>query len=226
MLSQKEKVEEGKQLEQKRISEELHDGVLGKMLGARMVLTGLNKKTDEEAARERAIAISVLKDIEGEVRSISHELSHAAYQKIHNFISSIQELLKEVCSANTIEYDFTYNDELDWDALDGEIKINLYRMVQESLQNSVKHAECNTILVDFNTENNHLNVRIEDNGKGFTRSKRKKGIGTRNISSRIEKLRGTWKIDSTPGQGTKVVLSIPIVYYTEDLPQNEKLIES
>ncbi|MCK5442167.1 MAG: tetratricopeptide repeat protein [Maribacter sp.] len=228
MLSQKEKLEEGKQMEQKRISEELHDGVLGKMLGARMVLTGLNKKTDEEAARERAIAISALKDIEGEVRSISHELSHAAYQKIHNFISSIQELLKDVCSANTIEYDFTYTEELDWDALDGEIKINLYRIIQESTQNSVKHAECKNISVDFNTESDYLNVRIEDDGKGFTRSKRKKGIGTRNISSRIEKLRGTWKIDSTPGQGTKVMLSIPIVYYTEDLPQNEnaKLIES
>lgn len=228
MLSQKEKLEEGKQMEQKRISEELHDGVLGKMLGARMVLTGLNKKTDEEATRERAMAISALKDVEGEVRSISHELSHAAYQKIHNFISSIQELLKEVCSANTIEYDFTYNEELDWDALDGEIKINLYRMVQESLQNSVKHAECKNILINFRRKDSHLEAIIEDDGKGFTAPKKKKGIGMRNIASRIEKLGGTWKIDSTLGKGTKVILNVPISYYTDDMPirKEEKLIES
>jgi two-component system, NarL family, sensor kinase len=228
MLSQKEKVEEGKQMEQKRISEELHDGVLGKMLGARMVLTGLNKKTDEEAARERAIAISALKDVEGEVRSISHELSHAAYQKIHNFISSIQELLKDVCSPSAIKYDFTYNEELDWDALDGEIKINLYRMVQENLQNSVKHAECKNILINFRRKDGHLEAVIEDDGKGFTAPKKKKGIGMRNIASRIEKLGGTWKIDSAPGKGTKIILNIPISYYTDDRPirKEEKLIES
>ncbi|MEX0273470.1 MAG: tetratricopeptide repeat protein, partial [Flavobacteriaceae bacterium] len=83
MLQQNQKFEEGKKEEQKRISEELHDGVLGKMLGARMVLTGLNKKQDEGAIAERAGAIESLRAVEVEVRSLSHELSHAAYEKIH-----------------------------------------------------------------------------------------------------------------------------------------------
>ena len=61
MLAQSEKVEEGKKMEQKRVSEELHDGVLGKMLGARMMLLGLNKKTDPEAIEGRAKAIQFYK---------------------------------------------------------------------------------------------------------------------------------------------------------------------
>ncbi|MEP5544758.1 histidine kinase, partial [Maribacter dokdonensis] len=85
MLMQKQKVDEVKRLEQKRISEELHDGVLGKMLGARMILTGLNKRATDEAIQEKSKALGSLQEIENEIRAISHELSHSAYQKISNF---------------------------------------------------------------------------------------------------------------------------------------------
>ncbi|MFS4491509.1 ATP-binding protein [Maribacter sp. 2308TA10-17] len=211
MLAQSEKVEEGKKMEQKRVSEELHDGVLGKMLGARMMLLGLNKKTDPEAIAERAKAIGVIQAIEGEVRSISHELSHAAYQKIHNFILSIKDLINTVKGSSKISFDFNYSDELDWDALSGDIKINLYRIIQESIQNSVKHAECENIYINFHADEAILTVHIEDNGRGFTPKKGKKGIGMRNIASRMKKLNGTWDIKSELGKGTKVTLTIPLI---------------
>ncbi len=212
LLSQKEKVQEGKKLEQKRISEELHDGVLGKMLGARMMLLGLNKKNDPAAVAERARAISILQEVEGEVRAISHELSHAAYQKIDNFILSIKDLLQTVKNASNINIDFEYSSELDYDSLQGEIKINLYRMIQEIIQNAVKHAACNNIKLVFKEIKGLLKVTISDDGKGFILNKgTKKGIGTRNIKSRIKKINGNWIIDSNLGKGTKVSLSIPIV---------------
>ena len=210
MLSQKQKIEETKKKEQKRISEELHDGVLGKMLGARMVLTGLNKRTNEEAVEERAIAISALKDVEGEVRAISHELSHAAYQNINNFITSIKDLLQSVGTANQIEHTFEYDESFDWDTMKGDIKINLYRMVQESLQNAVKHAECKNILVSFVSSNNLLMVTITDDGKGFKTKSGKKGIGMRNIESRVGKLNGTWDINSVVDEGTTITFQIPL----------------
>ncbi|MDE3740627.1 tetratricopeptide repeat-containing sensor histidine kinase [Maribacter polysaccharolyticus] len=210
MLSQKQKIAETKKAEQKRISEELHDGVLGKMLGARMVLTGLNKINSEEAISERAKAISALKDVEGEVRAISHELSHAAYHNINNFINSIKDLLKNICSANDLNYTFDYEESQDWDNMKGEIKINLYRMVQEIMQNAVKHANCKNILVSFVRRNEMLLVAITDDGKGFASKPGKKGIGMRNIGSRIEKLGGTWNIDSTLNKGTTITLNIPL----------------
>lgn len=211
MLAQGEKVEEGKKMEQKRVSEELHDGVLGKMLGARMMLLGLNKKTDSEAIAERAKAISILQDVEGEVRSISHELSHAAYQKIHNFILSIKDLIETIQSTSKFNIDFEFTDELDWDALSGEIKINLYRMVQESLQNSVKHAACKNVYISFYADEAFLTVNIADDGKGFVQKRGKRGIGIRNIASRIKKINGNWDIKSIVGKGTTVTFIIPLV---------------
>ena len=210
MLSQKQKIEDTKKMEQKRISEELHDGVLGKMLGARMVLTGLNKRTTEEAVEERAIAISALKDVEGEVRAISHELSHAAYQNINNFITSLKDLLQSVGNANGIEHAFDYDDSFDWDSMKGDMKINLYRIIQEALQNAVKHSECKKILVNFVRTNNLLNVTIADDGKGFKAKSGKKGIGMRNIESRVGKLNGSWDVNSVFGKGTTITFNIPL----------------
>ncbi|MBT8299575.1 MAG: hypothetical protein KJO52_14690 [Maribacter sp.] len=215
MLSQKQKIEETKKMEQKRISEELHDGVLGKMLGARMVLTGLNKRTNEEAVEERAIAISALKDVEGEVRAISHELSHAAYQNINNFISSIKDLLQTVGSANGIDHAFEYDESFDWDSMKGEMKINLYRMIQETLQNAVKHSQCKKILVNFVRTSDLLNVTITDDGIGFKAKTGKKGIGMRNIESRVGKLNGTWDINSIVDKGSTITFNIPIKEYAE-----------
>jgi len=226
MLAQSEKVEEGKKMEQKRVSEELHDGVLGKMLGARMMLIGLNKKMNPEAVAERAKAISILQGVEGEIRSISHELSHAAYQKIHNFILSVKELIETTQIASKINIDLKYSDELDWDALGGEIKINLYRIVQESLQNSVKHAACENIHLSFFANETELIVNIIDDGKGFVQKRGKKGIGMRNMSSRIEKINGTWDINSKVGKGTTVSFVIPIVLNTnENTPNNSAILE-
>ena len=210
LLAQNEKVEEGKKSEQKRVSEELHDGVLGRMLGTRMMLLGLNKKTDPEAIAERAKAISILQEVESEVRTISHELSHAAYQKIHNFILSIKDLLKTVQGTSKIDIDFDYADDLDYDALNGEIKINLYRMIQECIHNAVKHAECKRINVIFGADVKSLNIIIADDGKGYVVKKGKKGIGTRNITSRMQKIQGSWNVDSVVGKGTTVTLTIPI----------------
>ncbi len=210
MLSEKQKFEEGKKLEQKRISEELHDGVLGKMLGARMVLTGLNKKTDAEAMAERADAITALKGVEGEVRSISHELSHAAYQKIHNFILSIDDLLRDIGNSANLGHRLTFDEAYDWDGLDGSIKINIYRMVQESLQNCVKHSGCKNLSVSLETINDQLNIKVADDGKGFVAKRRRSGIGLRNIASRTKKMNGTWNITSALGKGTTVSFMIPI----------------
>lgn len=211
LLAQGEKLEEGKQIEQKRISEELHDGVQGRLQGARMMLLGLNKRDDDIAKGERARAIVMLKDVQEEVRAISHELSHSAYQKIHNFILSLEDLKTTIEKSASIEINLKYAELLDWDALSGDIKINLYRIIQECLQNAVKHAQCANIDLNLEADTNQIKVSITDDGKGFNIIKGKKGIGMRNINSRMKKVDGTWDIDSKIGNGTTITLMIPIV---------------
>ena len=208
MLMQKQKVDEVKRLEQKRISEELHDGVLGKMLGARMVLTGLNKRATEEAIQEKSKALGSLQEIEHEIRSISHELSHSAYQKINNFTDSIESLLSG--GNKNIKTIFNYNEDESWDSLEGTIKINVYRIIQETFQNAIKHANCTIFEITFYRTDDVFNVIMNDNGRGFNINKGKKGIGIRNITSRINKLNGTYHVDSVEGKGTTISLQIPV----------------
>ncbi|PRX54539.1 histidine kinase [Flagellimonas meridianipacifica] len=212
MLAQQGKFEEGKKLEQKRISEELHDGVLGQMLGIRLVLTGLNEMADEKSVEQRAELIEKLRETEEEIRTISHELNNASYQKIHNFIVSLEDMINSIGASSGITCSFTYDSLLEWDSLEGDIKINAYRIVQESLQNCVKHANCKNAFVNFECENNFLKLSIKDDGKGFDINKGKRGIGLRNIISRVKKVNGTLDIESKKGKGTTIKVSIPMNY--------------
>jgi signal transduction histidine kinase len=231
MLTTNQKVEEGKHDEQKRISEELHDGVLGQMNGVRMVLLGLNKKSDETAINMRSQAIEKLQEVQEEIRTISHELSDAAYQKFHNFIISIRELVETIRAASQIECEFAYDHDMDWDDLSGEIKINLYRIIQEGLQNCVKYSEASLINLNFDADQTNIIVRLEDNGVGFDSKKVKKGIGHKNINSRVSKINGSWELESRPGEGTRIVITVPVVrsaHHTstkEDQMLEEKIIE-
>ena len=209
MLTQNEKIEEGKQEEQKRISEELHDGVLGEMNGIRMVLLGLNGKEDEKSVSLRAQAIEKLKSVQEEIRGISHALSDAAYQKFSNFIVSIEDLLESTAGPAGLEYQLDFDREADWDGVSGEIKINLYRIVQECLQNTIKHARADKVVVELHASEDTIVARICDDGRGFHKRRGKRGIGQKNIASRVQRLGGQWEIASSPGSGTEIRITIP-----------------
>ncbi len=216
MLSQQGKFEEGKQLEKKRISEELHDGILGEMLGIRLILSGLNDKEDEASIAHRAELIEKLRELEEEIRTLSHELSDASYQKFYNFIVSLEELIYGINKSSGIDCSFTYDNSVEWDDLEGDIKINAYRIVQESLQNCVKHAQCKQVTVDFRPEGNQLQLIISDDGVGFDIGKGKRGIGLRNVTSRVKKIKGTLAINSKKGEGTTILVRLPYSYIKVD----------
>ena len=210
MLSQQGKLEEGKKTEQKRISEELHDGVLGQLLGIRLFFGGLNERSDPDAVSQREELLEKMRDVEEEIRTISHELNEAAYQKVDNFMMSIQQLVLEVSDAASLPISFDFNGHYAWDSLDGDLKINIYRIVQECLQNCVKHAKCKNIEVNFASTKKILNLSIKDDGVGFDGAKGKKGIGLRNIISRTRKIDGSLDIASSPGKGTTIHIKIPL----------------
>ena len=219
MLSQQGKLEEGKQLEQKRISEELHDGILGEMLGIRLILSGLNEREDQASIEQRAALIEKLRELEEEIRTISHELNHASYEKFHNFIVSLEDMIRGIEKSSGISCSFTYSDKVAWDNLLGDIKINAYRIIQESLKNCVKHAKCQHVSISFQGVDNQLKLVITDDGVGFDINRKKKGIGLRNIISRTKKIKGVLDIDSESGKGTTIKVTIPVKYLELQIPE-------
>jgi len=223
LLSQQGKFEEGRQLEQKRISEELHDGVLGEMLGIRLILSGLNGRQDEDSLERRAEYLEKLRDVEEEIRTISHVLNHASYQNFHNFIVSLENLANGTQKASGIKCSLSYDKKVNWDRLHGDIKINAYRIVQESLKNCVNHAHCQHIQISFLSFEDKLKLTIQDDGTGFDINKGKRGIGLRNIISRVKKMDGTFDMQSVPGTGTTLSVLIPIEYSEEQGSGSEQL---
>jgi len=226
MLSQQGKFEEGKQLEQKRISEELHDGILGEMLGIRLILSGLNEREDQASVAHRAELIEKLRDVEEEIRTISHELNNASYEKFHNFIVSLEDLIEGIQSSSGMSCSFTFDNKVNWDNLLGDIKINAYRIVQEALKNCVKHAKSKHVDISFESYGNKLKLTVTDDGVGFDMNKGKRGIGLRNIISRAKKIHAALDIDSKKGIGTTVTLTIPAVYINSDAVERKEVLNT
>jgi signal transduction histidine kinase len=96
--------------------------------------------------------------------------------------------------------------------LDSNIEVVLYRVIQECVNNVIKHAEANTLDISIIKEPSEITATIEDNGKGFDTSDKEKfdGIGLKNIRTRVEYLKGSVDFDSSPGKGTLVALHVPL----------------
>ena len=210
MLSQRAKLEEGKQLAEKNISEEIHDGILGEMLGIRLILSGLNENSDEASVEKRQELIEQLQGLEEELRSLSHQLSDSAYKKVNEFVLALEELLDINCKPVQLLYRFRFSPDFNWDLLPGEIKIQLYRMLQGGLKNTIKHAEASEVDVELMANDKQISLLLRDNGKGFDPKLESKGIGLKNLKSRIQKIKGNLEINSVPDKGTSLYFSIPL----------------
>ncbi len=208
MLTQQDKIEEGRTQEKKRISEELHDGILGRLFGTRLSLDSLNENIDEDTVKNRSEYIKELKVIEEEIRKISHDLNTDLVSG-SGFFDIIKALVKNQTKAYNLKYELFKNDDIDWESIPNKTKINFYRIIQESLQNIYKHANAKLVKINFELKNEFVLLEITDDGDGFEINKVKKGIGLKNIASRVEDLGGDLNINSMRGKGTTILVLIP-----------------
>jgi signal transduction histidine kinase len=209
MISQQSTIETNRVQEKKRVAQELHDGVLGRMFGVRMNLDGLNKFNDEPAIKQRISYLSELKNIEQDIREISHDLNREKSELINNFVAIVDNLLEDQKKTFKPKLIATIDRTIKWELINNSVKINLYRIIQESLQNINKYAEANNIKVEIKKRDGDLFLTITDDGKGFDVKKSKKGIGLQNIQSRTTECNGTVDIQSKKGNGTIITIAVP-----------------
>ncbi|MEZ4855022.1 MAG: ATP-binding protein [Gelidibacter sp.] len=208
MLSQQDKIDEARAGEKKRISEELHDGILGRLFGTRLSLDSFNFSEGKDAIQTRSKYISELKIIEEDIRKISHDLN-TDFVSGSGFIDILKELIEAQTQAYQFKYTFDYTDDINWEMMTNKTKINIYRILQESLQNAYKHANATLIKISIQLKNDVICLAITDDGKGFDMNKSKKGIGLKNINSRVKEFNGNVKFDSEPNKGTTIKIEIP-----------------
>ncbi len=210
MMSQQAIIDESRSKEKKRLAQDLHDGVLGRMFGLRLNLDSLNSSTDEEAVQKRFELLNELKTIEQDIREISHDLNREKQVLINNFVSIVHNLLEEQKNAFDAEVNYTIDSNVNWDKIGNAIKINLYRILQEGLQNINKYANAKNIFVEIKGDEENVYLKIKDDGIGFDVNKKSKGIGMQNMISRTHDCKGIIDITSKKDEGTKIVITIPI----------------
>lgn len=209
MMSQQAIIDESRTEEKQKLARELHDGVLGRMFGLRLSLDSVNRKNDEEALLKRNQIIEELKTIEQDIREISHDLNREKQVLINNFVSIVNNLIEEQKEKHDVNVSFFLDNAIIWDKIASAVKINLYRILQESLQNINKYAKAKNINVGFVKNNDTIIFKISDDGIGFDANKKSKGIGTQNMVARTKECNGTIDILSEIGQGTTITITIP-----------------
>jgi signal transduction histidine kinase len=210
MLSQQEMFQKGSENEKKRISEELHDGILGRLFGTRLSLDSLNEGKTKALIKEREEYIEELQLIEEDVRTIAHNLKSNLFNSETHFIKLVEELVTKQRKMGNFECELNFNNLTNWECISNNIKINCYRILQESFQNINKYASASKVQIDFKRDGENILMKIYDNGVGFNTKKKYKGIGLKNMRSRAEAINSKIEFISSEGNGTQIAMTIPL----------------
>lgn len=197
--------------ERKRIAADLHDGVGQIMSAAKMNLSAFEnelsfKNDDQKISFEKIIGL--VDESCREIRSVSHQMMPNALLK-SGLASAIKTFIDKL--DNSVLKVNLHTEGLN-ERLESNVETVLYRIIQECVNNVIKHSGANTLDIALIKDGDGLAATIEDNGKGFdTKDKEKfEGIGLKNIYSRVGFLKGTVDFDSMPGKGTLVAIHIPL----------------
>ena len=197
--------------EQRRIAGELHDG-LGQSLVIinNRALIGMRDATDPTRATEQFEEISfAASSAIDEVREIAYNLRPHELGKL-GLVQAIRSMVTKVSHSSPVRLS-TDLDELNGD-LSVEAETSIYRVVQEALNNVVKHAEATEAHIALKRNGNDLVIKIVDNGKGITQRANgdRTGFGLVGIAERARMLGGSCVVESTPLRGTVVTLSLSL----------------
>ncbi len=197
--------------ERKRIAVELHDG-LGQLFSAvKLNLSALSQGLifkDQHNEQMFDKTLHLVDESCKEVRLISHQMAPNVLLKA-GLTNAVRDFIDKI-DARKLKVNLTTFGL--HDRLDQSIEIVLYRVIQETVNNVIKHAEANTLDIQLTKDEEGINVMIEDNGKGFDIATLEKfeGMGLKNIRSRVGYLKGTVDFSSTPTAGTLVAIYIPL----------------
>lgn len=186
--------------ERTRISTELHDGIINTLFNIRLMLS------NECTAENRQLIASEIEGAQQQIRRISHNLQDQSFA-VGSFTPILENLLeKNTTPGHTFTLLIARN--FDWSNFDYETKMNIYRIIQESIQNIIKHAQATRSIISIVESTSSYHIKIQDNGIGFKVSEVKKGIGLKNIQFRANQMNGILTINSSEMKGTILELII------------------
>ncbi len=194
---------EGQEKERKRVAEDLHDRLGSTLTAVKMhvdVLSEENGKLDQVGGLlDKAIT---------DTREIAHNMLSGVLTKF-GLMVALRDLADTVEGTNRVSIELS-GEKLD-ERLPTSVEINMYRIFQELISNTLKHAQASKIRIGVAREIDHLKLTYVDNGKGFNSSvDQHAGIGMKNIAARVLKIGGQWHFESSIGKGVSVEFQLDI----------------
>ncbi len=205
---------EGQENERKRIAKELHDGLGVLLSAARMQFTSIrdtspgNSEVIDRAAR-------LLEQAAGDVRKISHNMMPGLLTR-YGFFEAVEDLFERLDESEQMHMKCEITGETG--RMPENTEIMLYRIIQELVNNTLKHAEAKHIALSLATGPGKLTMNYRDDGKGFDleEQRRSRSIGLTSIESRVNFLNGSLSVDTAPGRGTFYSMTIPVELIPDD----------
>ena len=200
---------ESEEKERARIARELHDG-LGQLLStARLNAAALEGSVEHEDEPILENTLQLIDQSVSEVRAISHNLMPKALTDT-GLTEALAELVRQVNTGKSLR--IVLDQEGSLNGLSRPVEMALYRVIQEVLNNMIRHAGATEIALRLEQKAGQLSVRISDNGKGFDTAliEKSEGMGWRNLATRLSLINGKFDLDSVPGKGTVIAIGIKL----------------
>ena len=194
--------------ERTRIGHELHDNV-NQILSSCKLMLEVAKENKEKAPLLTEKSYQSIQLAISEIRKISHDLNPSSVEDF-GLKEAIAEMINKINLSGKLHVVFKFNLAEKKMQLKSEDKIAIYRIVQEQLNNVIKHAHAKNAVVDLAIKSSKIYLLVQDDGNGFNSKKINKGIGLKNIHHRVEYYHGTIVIESAKNKGckTSIVLNI------------------
>lgn len=208
------KIIENQEKEQNRIAKDIHDGIGQMLTGLKLNLESINTKDVEKTT----VKVEYLKELTSKIiRGVRTATFNLAPPELGDYgiIPALTKLTQELNKFTNKKIEFYNKSNFD-QRLDSLVEINIYRITQEAINNAIKYAQSSYIVVTLSHSKNILSITIDDNGVGFNHnntknaSKESGGMGIMFMKERISYINGRFFVDSSPEDGTRITLNIPI----------------
>lgn len=191
--------------ERKRIASDLHDGLGQTLIAANLLIQSMEGKVLDK--NEKNNLIHLLDLAIDETRNTSHDLMPKSLDEF-GLIPSIKSLVNRL-SNQDVDIEFVYTVPIDF-RFDTSIENNLYRVVQESLSNIIKHSQASKVEIQLVVHDKSIIFTVSDNGVGFSEDESSAlGLGLNNIENRVASVDGEFVLDTALGRGTNITIEIP-----------------
>jgi signal transduction histidine kinase len=189
---------------QQKIARDLHDSLVQILGAAKIKLESGKPSTDSKSIAE---AVEIIDKACVDARNIAHQLLPYSLEK-HGLVIALQELIEKQPKRDGEAFQFSHATEAN--RFSQNVEINMYRIVQELIHNSIKHSGANEMKVHLSQKNGTMKLSVNDNGRGFNPVTVPRGAGLMNIESRLNSIHGTMRIISAENEGTTTVIELAL----------------